>query len=45
MYIQLLTQTASNDIELISEDKARQLKPTAMLVLPWYFKEEIIKWL
>ena len=31
------------DIELISEDKARQLKPTAMLVLPWYFKEEIIK--
>ena len=31
------------DIELISEEKARSMKPKAMLVLPWYFKEEIIK--
>ena len=31
------------DIELISEEKARSLKPKAMLVLPWYFKNEIIK--
>ena len=31
------------DIELISEEKARSLKPKLMLVLPWYFKEEIIK--
>ena len=31
------------DIELISEEKARSLKPKAMMVLPWYFKDEIIK--
>ena len=31
------------DIELISEKKARSLKPNAMLVLPWYFKKEIVK--
>lgn len=31
------------DIELISEDKARSLKPKAMIVLPWYFKDEIVK--
>ncbi len=31
------------DIELISEEKARSLKPKAMIVLPWYFKEEIVK--
>tara|TARA_Y100000590_G_scaffold62272_1_gene66558 strand:+ start:3840 stop:5141 length:1302 start_codon:yes stop_codon:yes gene_type:complete len=31
------------DIELISEEKARSLEPKAMLVLPWYFKEEIVK--
>ena len=31
------------DIELISEEKARSLKPKVMLVLPWYFKEEIVK--
>lgn len=30
------------DIELISEEKARSLKPKAMLVLPWYFKKEIV---
>ena len=31
------------DIELISEEKARSLKPKAMVVLPWYFKEEIVE--
>jgi len=31
------------EIELISEKKARSLKPKVMVVLPWYFKEEIIK--
>ena len=31
------------DIELISEEKAHDLKPNAMLVLPWYFKDEIVK--
>ena len=31
------------DIELISEEKARSLKPKAMIVLPWYFKEEIVQ--
>ena len=30
------------DIELISEEKARSLKPKAMIVLPWYFKKEIV---
>ena len=31
------------DIELISEEKARSLKPKAMVVLPWYFKDEIVE--
>ena len=31
------------DIELISESRARSLKPKAMIVLPWYFKNEIVK--
>ena len=31
------------DIELISEKKAHDLQPNSMIVLPWYFKEEIIK--
>ena len=31
------------DIELISEEKARSLNPKAMLVLPWYFKKEIVE--
>lgn len=30
------------DIELISEEKARSLKPKVMIVLPWYFKKEIV---
>ena len=31
-----------SDIELISEKRARELKPEAFLVLPWNFKNEII---
>ena len=31
------------DIELISEEAARKLNPSCMLVLPWYFKDEIVK--
>ena len=36
-------RTLGTDIELISEKHARNLKPSCMLVLPWYFKTEIIK--
>ena len=36
-------RTLGTDIELISEEKARELKPSCMLVLPWYFKDEIVK--
>ncbi len=35
-------RTLGTDIELISEEKARELKPACMLVLPWYFKDEIV---
>ncbi len=35
-------KTLGSDIELISENKARKLNPSCMLMLPWYFKEEII---
>ncbi len=35
-------KTLGTDIELISEEKARSLKPSCMLMLPWYFKEEIL---
>ena len=31
------------DIELISEKHTHNLKPNSMIVLPWYFKEEIVK--
>lgn len=31
------------DIELISEERARELNPCSMIVLPWYFKDEIVK--
>lgn len=34
---------ASVDIPIISEEQARKDKPDYMLVLPWFFKEEIIK--
>ena len=35
-------RTLGTDFELISEERARDLKPACMLVLPWYFKEEIV---
>ena len=34
-------KTLGSDIDLISEDNARSINPSCMLVLPWYFKEEI----
>ncbi len=34
--------TLGTDFELISEERARSLKPSTMLVLPWYFKKEIV---
>lgn len=36
-------RTLGTDFELISEEKARELKPASMLVLPWYFKKEIVE--
>jgi len=35
-------KTLGTDIELISEAQARELNPSCMLVLPWYFKNEIV---
>jgi len=35
-------KTLGTDIELISEEHARELNPSYMLVLPWYFKSEIV---
>lgn len=36
-------RTLGTDIELISEEQARNMNPSYMLVLPWYFKQEIVK--
>ncbi len=36
-------KTLGTDIELVSEERARELKPSAMLVLIWFFKDELIK--
>ena len=36
-------RTLGTDIELISEEAAREMKPSCMLVLPWYFKKEIVE--
>ena len=36
-------RTLGTDIELVSETQARKMKPSAMLVLMWFFKEELIK--
>jgi len=36
-------KTLGTDIELISEESARLKNPSMMLVLPWYFKDEIVK--
>ena len=35
-------RTLGTDFELISEERARALGPSSMLVLPWYFKKEIV---
>lgn len=36
-------RTLGTDIELISDEEANALNPSVKLVLPWYFKEEIVK--
>ena len=36
-------RTLGTDIEIISEEKAHELNPSSMLVIPWNFKEEILK--
>lgn len=36
-------RTLGTDIELISEEQARNLQPDCMFVIPWNFKNEIIK--
>ena len=36
-------RTLGTDIELVSEQDARDLNPSCMLVLVWFFKDEIIK--
>jgi hypothetical protein len=36
-------RTLGTDMLLISEEKARRLKPTCMFVIPWNFKHEIIE--
>jgi hypothetical protein len=35
-------RTLGTDFDLISEEQARALGPSSMLVLPWYFKKEIV---
>ena len=32
-----------SDIELISEERARLMNPSAFIVLPWNFKDEIVE--
>ncbi|MBK34463.1 MAG: hypothetical protein CME26_02905 [Gemmatimonadetes bacterium] len=36
-------RTLGTDIELISEERARDMNPSAMLVIPWNFKTEILE--
>jgi hypothetical protein len=36
-------RTLGTDFELISESSAREMNPSMMLVLPWYFKKEIVE--
>lgn len=36
-------RTLGTDIELVSEEAARGLNPSAMLVLIWFFRDELIK--
>jgi len=35
-------RTLGTDFELITEQRARDLRPSTMVVLPWYFKKEIV---
>lgn len=35
-------RTLGTDISLISEEKARKMKPSCMFVIPWNFKQEIV---
>ena len=35
-------RTLGTDIEIISEEKSREINPSAMLVIPWNFKEEVL---
>lgn len=35
-------RTSGTDIELISEESARRMRPYCMFVIPWNFKEEIV---
>ena len=35
-------RTLGTDFELVSEERARDLRPSTMVVLPWYFKKEIV---
>ena len=35
-------RTMGTDMELISEEAARKMKPDCMFVIPWNFKEEIV---
>ena len=36
-------RTLGTDIEIISEERAREMNPNYMLVIPWCFKEEILE--
>ena len=36
-------RTLGTDFEIISEERSRELNPSCMLVLIWFFKEEIIQ--
>jgi len=36
-------RTLGTDIRVVSEEEARDMKPSAMLVLIWFFKEELLK--
>ena len=36
-------RTLGSDIELISEQAARELNPDVMFVIPWNFKAEIVE--
>lgn len=36
-------RTLGTDIELVSEEQARALRPSAMLVLIWFFRDELLR--